>query len=85
MAGAGEDVPTILCVNGHRFFFFSAEGNEPPHVHVETAENYAKFRLRPVALARSAGYNAKELTRLRKLVTEHRALIEEKWHEHFRG
>ena len=31
-------------------FFFSREGNEPPHIHVESAENAAKFWLRPVTL-----------------------------------
>ena len=76
-------MPTVLRVGPHRFFFFSNEGNEPPHIHVETAENYAKFWLEPVALAKSVGYNASELNRLRKLVEAHRSLFEEKWHEHF--
>ncbi|MBI5955760.1 MAG: DUF4160 domain-containing protein [Chloroflexi bacterium] len=57
--------------------------NEPPHIHVESAENYAKFWLNPVALAKSVGYNALEIRQLRELVTEHRDLFEEKWNEHF--
>jgi hypothetical protein len=36
-------MPTVLRIRGHRFFFFSGEGTEAPHIHVETAENYAKF------------------------------------------
>lgn len=27
-------MPTILLWRGHRFFFYSNEGSEPPHVHV---------------------------------------------------
>jgi len=46
-------MPTVLRHGGHRFVFFSNEGNEPPHVHVETAENHAKFWLDPVALVKS--------------------------------
>jgi hypothetical protein len=76
-------MPTVLRLAGHRFFFFSREANEPPHIHVESAENYAKFWLRPVALARSIGYNAKEIRRLRDLIAAHRDLLEEKWNEYF--
>ena len=35
--------------------------NEPPHIHVQTAEKYAKFWLTPIQLADSFGYNKKEL------------------------
>jgi len=73
-------MPTVLRYGGYRFFFFSNEGNEPPHIHVETAENYAKFRLNPVALVKSTGYNAKELRELRELIEENRLLFIEKWH-----
>ncbi|MGH8245034.1 MAG: DUF4160 domain-containing protein [Gammaproteobacteria bacterium] len=30
-------MPTVLRSGPHRFFFFSREGHEPPHVHIETA------------------------------------------------
>jgi len=76
-------MPTILRVRGHRFFFFSNEGWEPPHIHVETAENYAKYWLNPVALAKSVGYNARELRHLRELVEERGELFQEKWDEYF--
>jgi len=76
-------MPTVLRTGPHRFFFFSNEGDEPPHIHIETADNYAKFWLEPVMLARSVGYNASELNQLRKLVEEHRELFLEKWHGFF--
>lgn len=31
-------MPTVLRVDGYRFFFYSNEGNEPPHIHVESGE-----------------------------------------------
>ena len=75
-------MPTILRIGGYRFFFFSNEGMEPMHIHVESAEQHAKFWLQPVALASSVGYNAKELTRLRKIVEEQAAFFAEKWNEY---
>ena len=68
-------MPTILRLHGFRFFFFSNERNEPPHIHVESGDNYAKFWIEPVNLEKSVGYNAKELTRLRKIVQEYKSLV----------
>ena len=36
-------MPALLRVRGYRFFFFSMEGREPPHIHVAHAGRYAKF------------------------------------------
>jgi len=44
-------MPTVLKIGPHRFFFFSREGQETPHIHVETAENAARFWRSPVTLA----------------------------------
>ena len=78
-------MPTVLRIRGDRFFFFSNEGDEPAHIHVETAEKYAKFWLDPVSLAQSVGYNAKQLTRLRGIVERRRDFFKEKWNEFFQG
>ncbi len=78
-------MPTILRVRGYRFFFFSREGQEPAHIHVQHAECYAKFWLDSVSLARNYRFRSHELTELTKLVAEHRALFEEKCHEHLRS
>ena len=78
-------MPTVLKFRGHRFFFFSNESNEPPHIHVETAEKYAKFWIKPISLASSIGYNAKELRQLREIIEKNRDFLEEKWHDYFRS
>ncbi len=75
-------MPTVLKVGPHRFFCFSREDNEPPHIHVETAENAAKFWLSPVTLDWAVEYNSKELRQIRELVEEHAKLFLEKWYEH---
>lgn len=77
-------MPTILRVLGYRFFFYSLEGTEPPHVHVEHADSVAKFWINPVALAESHGFRSHELNRLRALVIEHRSDFLEAWNAYFR-
>ena len=76
-------MPTVLRTDGFRFFFFSNEGTEPPHVHVESSGNYAKFWLAPISLSRSIGYNSIELNELRRLVEQNVGVFVEKWNEYF--
>jgi hypothetical protein len=76
-------MPTILRIGPYRFFFYSLENGEPPHIHVECDDRTAKFWIGPVELARSNGFRSRELTRLRALVIEHRLKFEEAWHAHF--
>ena len=76
--------PTVRIIGPHRFFFFSAEGNEPPHIHLETAENAAKYWLSPIELEWAFGYNSKELRQVRELIEENRDLFLEKWYEHLK-
>ena len=76
--------PTIRRIGPYRFFFFSNEGTESPHVHVQRERQLAKFWLTPVALASSTGFTAQELTRVQQLVEENRETFLEAWHEYFR-
>ena len=84
---AGRDmvsvVPTVLLAEGCRFFFFSNEGTEPPHIHVERGDGYAKFWLEPVELVDAVGMKTRELGRARLLVIQHRIDFREKWREYF--
>jgi hypothetical protein len=76
-------MPTIHRDGPYRFFFFSNEGSEPPHIHIQRDRSLAKFWLQPVALASSVGFSGPELRRLRDLVAEHRDRFEEAWNEFF--
>jgi uncharacterized protein DUF4160 len=78
-----RSVPTILLTEGLRFFFFSNEGTEPPHVHVEAGEGYAKFWLEPVELVEAHRMKHQEVRRARLLVVEHQSAFREKWREYF--
>ena len=63
-------MPTVLRIKGYRFGFFSADGDEPPHVHVSKDGNNAKFWLDPVQLAKDAGFSRHELNEAPDIVTE---------------
>ena len=73
----------MLRVGGYRFFFFSMEGREPPHIHVARGGRYAKYWLQSVALADVRGFRGHELTEIRKIVIENRKFFLEKWHAYF--
>jgi len=72
-------------VGPYRFFFWSKEEAEPPHVHVESGDVYAKFWLAPIGPARNDGYHARQLGRIRALIEQHREEFLERWHDHFHG
>lgn len=76
-------MPTVLRVGAYRFFFFSNEGNEPPHIHIQEGNSLAKFWLAPVELATSTRFGAPELYKLQKMVTKHQQVFLEAWHEYF--
>lgn len=38
-------MPTLLLIRGWRFFCYSNERNEPPHVHVRKGDSECKFWL----------------------------------------
>lgn len=76
-------MPTVLRVKGYRFFFFSLEGKEPPHIHVEQAERYAKLWLSPVTFARTKGFRSAELTDILHIVQNNQQLFLGRWREYF--
>jgi hypothetical protein len=77
-------VPNVLRERGFRFFFWSNERNEPPHVHAESGDGYAKMWLGPpVVVAESRGFSPRELRAVLEIVTQRRAMMEKAWHDHF--
>jgi hypothetical protein len=76
-------MPTVLRSGPYRFYFFSHEPNEPPHVHVDRDEATAKVWLGSVELARSRGFRPKEINAILDIVAEHRDRMQEAWHDYF--
>jgi len=75
-------MPTVLRIGAYRFYFYSNEKGEPPHIHVQRERFLAKFWLIPVALAGSKRFASHELRTLQKHVEENRERFLEAWNEH---
>lgn len=75
--------PTVLRLGPYRLFFFSNEGSEPPHVHVQRDRMLAKFWLQPVVLASSSGFRGRELRTIHGLVEDNVELLKEAWNGYF--
>lgn len=76
-------MPTVFRSGEYRFFFFSNEGNEPIHIHVESGSGYAKFWIDPEVLVESSGFRSHELSVLRRIIEDRSEEIRSKWNEHF--
>lgn len=76
-------MPTIHRDGPYRFYFFSNEGVEPPHVHIDRDTSSAKYWLEPVSMAANHGFSASELNRLHRLVAQNRQQFLDAWYEHF--
>ena len=77
-------MPTVLRVGPYRFFFYSNEGAEPPHVHIEAGGQLAKFWLSPIQMARAGGFSAKDLRAITQIIEQHQQQLLEAWNAYFR-
>jgi hypothetical protein len=76
-------MPTVLRAGLYRFFFYSGDRAELPHVHVESDDHEAKFWLDPVRLERSGGFSRKELNRIQEIIQDQQGPLLGSWHEFF--
>ena len=70
-------------VGPYRLFFYSADGGEPAHVHVERDDHIAKLWLSPVRLAESGGFKARELREIERIAQENENILMDAWNEYF--
>ena len=76
-------MPTVLRTGPYRFYFYSHETAEPPHVHVDRDDLSAKFWLEIVSLARNLGFNPRELRQIQSIIIEQQKMLLEAWHGYF--
>ena len=75
-------MPTVLRSGPYRFYFYSNERGEPPHIHVQRERFLAKFWLESVSLASSRRFRSHELRLIQRIVDDHRAELLEAWNEY---
>jgi hypothetical protein len=76
-------MPTVMRIGPYRFYFWSHELQEPPHIHIDREIFSAKFWLDPVGLSRNLGFRPHELRQIQKLVATHQTKLLEAWHGYF--
>lgn len=76
-------MPTLARLDGFRFFFWSLDLGEPPHVHVDGHGEKAKFWLSPVSLVSAKGYNDRELNKIERIVEQNAEEWLRVWYVHF--
>jgi Domain of unknown function (DUF4160) len=76
-------MPTIHRQDGFRFYFYSHEPNEPPHVHIDKSDATIKVWLDSLEIAKSRGFRAHEISGIIDVVRQHQAMFLEKWNEYF--
>jgi hypothetical protein len=78
-------MPTVRGIPGpFRFYFYSIDCREPPHVHIDGPAGICKVWLEPLEVASSSGMTKAELRAIRRTILEYRFAILEAWYEHCR-
>jgi hypothetical protein len=77
-------MPTVLFINGFRFFFYSNENDEPIHIHVKKGNAEGKIWLEPqCAIAYLRGFTNAEEKNIIEIVQDNLELLKMKWNEYF--
>jgi hypothetical protein len=76
-------MPTAMKLGSYRFHFYSDEGREPVHIHVETPDGECKFWLDPIRLAGNKGVSPEVIRKIERIVFEYSTFLEEKFYEYF--
>ena len=77
-------MPTVLFINGFRFYFYSNENDEPMHIHVEKAEGNGKIWLEPmITIAYMHDFSSKEIKQIIEIVEKEIVTLKNKWNEYF--
>jgi Domain of unknown function (DUF4160) len=76
-------MPTIMRWRGWRVQFYSADGDEPRHVHVRRGDAQVKIWLHDLSIARSYDVNARDLAAIVGMVRDRRDELTEAWDGYF--
>ncbi len=77
-------MPTILTKDGFRFFFYSHEGSEPPHIHIIGKGGEMKVWLNTLSISKVYNLSPKEQRIVLEIVTVNVELFKKEW-ENFHG
>ncbi|HMQ64033.1 MAG TPA: DUF4160 domain-containing protein [Flavilitoribacter sp.] len=76
-------MPTVLNISGFRFFFYSNEGNEPPHIHVEKGDGYGKYWLEPLEKDYMKNFSPRDERKVDEIMQEQKVNFLNIWYDYF--
>jgi hypothetical protein len=74
-------MPTVPIEGPYRFFFYAADCEERPHVHVQREHRKAKFWLTPIEVAVTGGFKPHEVRQIERIIAENRERLLARWRE----
>lgn len=77
--------PPVMWSGPYRFFFYSGDGAEPLHIHVEREHRTAKFWLDPIRLQWASGFRPVELREIERIIEKEQSALVEAWHDYFQS
>lgn len=75
-------MPTVLRVDGFRFFFFSDE-HLPIHIHVEKGDGYMRVELETFKVTKKYKLSTTDEKKILALIEEHQHKLMGAWDEYF--
>lgn len=78
-------MPVVLRSAGFRFYFYSDERGEPPHIHVEHSGYDAKLWLDTMSFAYVHGFTTRQQKEIVETVVKHENLIRKAWNDFHSG
>lgn len=75
-------MPTVLRVDGYRFFFFSDE-HLPIHIHIEKGDGYMRVELDTLNITDKYKFSAKEVKHIMDIIKQNQILLTKAWNEYF--
>ena len=75
-------MPTVLRVDGFRFFFFSDE-HLPIHIHVEKGDGYMRVELETFKVTKKYKLSTNDEKKILSILQEHQHELMGAWNEYF--
>lgn len=75
-------MPTVLKIDGFRFFFFSDEHN-PVHIHVEKGDGYMRVNLETLKITNKKDFTKNDEKKIMTIIKEYQEKLIGAWNEYF--
>lgn len=76
-------MPTVLTENGYRFHFYSNEGTEPCHIHVQGKGGVMKVWLPSMIASEVRRYSPREQREIRDIIRTNKTKLMGAWDDFF--